>query len=76
MKVNCKFAPGDILTHQKHPDSRYIVVGVPSEGWTIENTLELAYIYLPFSEHATIGLPRKWVRPQIEMEDGRFTKIS
>lgn len=70
-----KFQLGQFVSHRKHTDSRYMIVGIPEEGWVIEKTMEPAYVYIPFSEETMIGPPRKWIRPQVEMEDGRFTRI-
>lgn len=42
----------------------YVILGTPSDGFVIEDTNEPAYLYK--------GSKEVWVRPQSEMEDGRF----
>lgn len=74
-KERHKFQLGDTIIHRKHDAIKYIVIGVPQEGWMIEETLEPAYIYtavIPPDDRVN----RKWIRPETQMEDGRFTKIS
>lgn len=49
----------------------YLVVLAPDDGLRIEKNGKPAYAYRAFLE----GDSSIWVRPQEEMEDGRFTKI-
>lgn len=59
------FPIGSRLQHKK-TGGFYEVMGIA----TIEATLEKAYVYLSLQTHDY------WVRPQTEMEDGRFVVVS
>lgn len=58
------FTIGDIICHQKNPDVKYVITGLPID-YRIEKTNEPAYAYI--DRKGVI-----WIRPQTEMEDGRF----
>ena len=59
------FPIGSQLRHKK-TGGLYVVIGLA----TIEATLEAAYVYESMQTHDY------WVRPQAEMEDGRFELVS
>jgi hypothetical protein len=59
------FPIGSQLRHKK-TGGFYLVIGLAK----IEATLEMAYVYESMQTHDY------WVRPQTEMEDGRFELIS
>jgi hypothetical protein len=59
------FSIGSRLRHKK-TGGFYLVIGLAK----IEATLEMAYVYESMQTHDY------WVRPQAEMEDGRFELIS
>lgn len=59
------FPIGSRLQHKKTGDF-YKVIGLAK----IEATLEMAYVYL---SHQTNDY---WIRPQEEMEDGRFVLVT
>jgi hypothetical protein len=59
------FPIGSQLRHKK-TGGFYLVIGLAK----IEATLEMAYVYESMQTHDY------WVRPQAEMEDGRFELIS
>lgn len=59
------FPIGSQLRHKK-TDGFYLVIGLAK----IEATLEMAYVYESMQTHDY------WVRPQAEMEDGRFELVS
>jgi hypothetical protein len=63
MSTQTKFQPNDQLRHLK-TGGLYRVIGLA----TIEATLEDVYVYESMSNQ------RLWIRPQKEMEDGRFVK--
>ena len=56
-----KFPPGSQLKHLK-TGGHYRVIGLAK----IEATLEMAYVY------ESLQTKDYWIRPQTEMEDGRF----
>ena len=58
------FKPGAILKHLKTGGSYKVVLLA-----NIEATLEPAYVYESMQSHDF------WIRPQAEMEDGRFELI-
>ncbi len=59
------FKTGDILKHVK-TGGTYEVIGLA----TIEATLAAAYVYKAQSNQTL------WIRPQQEMEDGRFVVLN
>jgi hypothetical protein len=59
------FPIGSQLRHKK-TGGFYLVIGLAK----IEATLEMAYVYESMQTHDY------WVRPQAEMEDGRFELVS
>lgn len=61
-----RFPLGSSLRHKK--GGRYRVISTP-DVCRIEKTLEPAYAYI--SEEGSI-----WIRPQAEMEDGRFEMLA
>lgn len=76
-----EYRPGTVLQHQKS-GNMYGVLSSPSDGVRLESTGEPAYVYSPVKPDASgsfiwdwpeaqRGLP-KYVRGQMEMEDGRF----
>ena len=68
-----KFRNGEHLCH-KNGDA-YIVVETPEEGLIIEATLQPAYGYRKLKPKNPMEARRKWIRPQTEMEDGRFVSL-
>jgi hypothetical protein len=65
------FRNGEHVTHVKSGES-YVVVGTPSDGYIIEETLEHAYCYKKLKPKNIAEMNRKWIRSQTKMEDGRF----
>ena len=65
------FRNGEHVTHVKSGDV-YVVVGTPSDGYMIEETLEHAYCYKKLKPKNIAEMNRKWIRSQTKMEDGRF----
>ena len=63
------FILGDIVHHNKSGND-YLILMTP-DRLLIEATKEPAYVYRRFDGDDT----RYWVRPQSEMEDGRFTLV-
>jgi hypothetical protein len=63
------FKKGDIVTHRKNPDRRYLVVIAADAPLVIEGSNVSGYAY----RDLTTGIT--WVRPMSEMEDGRFSLI-
>lgn len=61
------FSEGDLVRHRK--GGYYIIVLTPADC-IIEAGVRPAYAYRPKGELAPV-----WVRPQTEMEDGRFTLV-
>ena len=55
------FSIGSVIKHKK-TGGLYRVIGLAK----IEATLEMAYVYESLQTHDY------WIRPQAEMEDGRF----
>lgn len=64
-----KFQVGDTVVHRK--GGRY-VIHIGPDRLKIEATNEPAYCYAP--EGAGVN-DTHWIRPQTEMEDGRFTSL-
>lgn len=62
-----QFDMGDVLLHRA-TGSLYGVLDTPDNGIVLERTGERAYVYRRIDGED----PRKWVRCQAEMEDGRF----
>ncbi len=60
------FRKGQVVKHLK-TGGIYKIIGLPDEGYIIEETGELAYVY-------TDGFLR-FVRSVTKMEDGRFVKL-
>lgn len=69
MNTNPKFKRGDYVRHSC--GSIYQVLNTP-DLCAIEATVEPAYIYAETGDILD-GFPEIWIRPQSEMEDGRFT---
>ena len=69
------FRNGEHVTHAKSGES-YVVVGTPSDGYIIEETLEHAYCYKKLRPRNPAEMNRKWIRSQTKMEDGRFVSES
>jgi hypothetical protein len=69
------FRNGEHVTHVKSGDV-YVVVGTPSDGYIIEETLEHAYCYKKLKPKNIAEMNRKWIRSQTKMEDGRFVSGS
>lgn len=65
-QITPAFEVGDVVKHLKSGGS-YVVTGTPARV-VIEATLHPAYTY----RQAVGNDDRIWVRPQTEMEDGRF----
>ena len=65
-----KFKRNDVITHTKTGGTYKIIMG-PEDFVRVERTLTPAYIY----KSITHGENTQWVRPQDEMEDGRFVKL-
>lgn len=64
-----KFSNGDIVVHEN--GHQYCVLLTPANGVIVERTTRPAYLY-----YAVNPLGHTlWVRPQDEMEDGRFTLV-
>lgn len=67
--ITPEFEVGDVIKHLK-TGSSYLVTGTPAR-LVIEATMEPAYTY----RQANGNDDRIWVRPQTEMEDGRFEML-
>lgn len=65
--IESKYKSGDVVLHRN--GTYYVIEGTPSQGYLIERTSEPAYVYTDLQ----FPCGRKWIRPQDEMEDGRFT---
>ena len=65
-----KFKRKDIVMHVKTGGTYKIVMG-PDDFVRIERTLTPVYIYKSLNPNENT----QWVRPQNEMEDGRFVKL-
>lgn len=63
----CKFLGGDHVKHVKS-GGVYAIRWSPADNFVIEATVEPAYVYESVSPHQNT----RWIRPQSEMEDGRF----
>lgn len=63
-----QFDMGDLVAHIR-TGGQYVVLDTPSNMLVLERTGERAYMYRRCDTGAD---PRKWVRCQSEMEDGRF----
>jgi hypothetical protein len=69
MKPAPKFGIGDIVRHEK-TGGEYRIIRTPSH-LRIEATGATAYAY----SADTMADQTWWIRPQAEMEDGRFTVV-
>lgn len=64
----CKFKVADVVKHLR-TGGKYVIMMTPEDSLFIMGT-QPAYLY-----GDKIG-PRKWVRRQDEMEDGRFELVT
>lgn len=67
------FQIGDVVQHVT-TGLHYFIRGLP-ENIVIERSFTAAYAYSPLYNDST-GPRRLYIRPQTEMEDGRFVKAS
>lgn len=67
--MKCLFQVQQTVMHVKSR-TVYKIIGTPKEGYVIEGTQQPAYLYQ--SDCDPLFRCTIWIRPQSEMEDGRF----